>query len=564
MTMTRNKKILAAGTAVVLCGALALRYPASAAGKTDEQAVYKETITQRGNVTVGVTESGSASLESIALTYDNYSSTSSSDDNSTVKALVEEVYVKAGQRVKEGDPIARLSTDEIEESLSTMQQSYREAELALEKATLEQTSGEMTAKTTLENRLSDAVNADLNYELALDEAGASQSSLKVNMNTAGDLVDKLEDEMDAFQAKPDEYKAEIKALKEQISAGQAAGEDTAALEAELADLQKEYDDFERTFRTEQQKLSVQLSNAYSTYSSAKLKYEISLNNETLDEANAQAERTTALSYKDKAQQLYDLEIAQLKNSVASKQLSLENLQKKIDKLQAYVTDGQVKATCDGLIMNVFVVAGDKVDPNDTLATIANSQNVYISVSIDQTDISLITLGKQSNILFDAYPDQPFTGKVDSITTTPAMSNSSTVSYTVKVKLDGDCTALYEGMTGSVTFVTEEVKDVLKVSSRAIYTENDQAYVKVKDTSGNLIPTPVVIGFTNGTETEIVSGLSEGDIVIIESKIGASNKSTGGSGNSKAASQSSEAPAEGGMTLAQEIPAGGMVMMDAVG
>lgn len=554
MTLSKNKKLIAAVVAVILCIALAVQYPASAANSSDEQAVYKETTVARGNVTVGVTESGTASLEAIELTYDNYSSTSSSDDNTTVKALVEEVYVKAGQRVSEGDPIAKLSTDEIAESLSNMQQSYREAELALEKATLDQTSGEMTAKTTLENRLSDAENADLNYELALDEAGASLSSLKVAMNTANDKVNALEDEMDAFQDKPDEYKAEIAALREKISAAQAAGEDTSALEAELAKLAAEADEFNRTFVAEQKKLGTQLSNAYSTYSSAKLKYEIASNSENLDEANAQAERTTALSYKDKAQQLYDLEIAQLQNSVSSKQISLENLKKKVDKLQGYVTDGQVKAICDGLIMDVHVVAGDKVSPNARLATIANSKNVYISVSIDQTDISLLTLGKESNIVFDAYPDQPFTGKVDSITTTPAMSNSSTVSYNVKVKLEGDSTALYEGMTGSVTFITEEVKDVLKVSSKSIYTENDKTYVKVKDAQGNLVPTEVVTGFTNGTETEIQSGLSEGDTVIIESNIGASGKSS-----SKKSSSSEETVSMGGMEMAQGIPAVGMVM-----
>ncbi|MEG1391248.1 MAG: hypothetical protein RSD07_12875, partial [Angelakisella sp.] len=91
MTITRNKKLLAGGLAVAICISGAMLYPASAASKGgDQQGVYKETVVGRGNVTAGVTESGNASLEAIALTYDNYTS-NSSDDSNTVKALVEEV-----------------------------------------------------------------------------------------------------------------------------------------------------------------------------------------------------------------------------------------------------------------------------------------------------------------------------------------------------------------------------------------------------------------------------------------------------------------------------------------
>ncbi|MEG1204869.1 MAG: efflux RND transporter periplasmic adaptor subunit [Angelakisella sp.] len=453
----------------------------------------------------------------LALTYDNYTS-NSSDDSNTVKALVEEVYVKAGQRVKEGDPIAKLSTDEIEESLNTLKQSYKEAQLALEKAKLDQTSGQIAAKATLQQRLNDAENADRNFDLTLEEADSSLGTLKVNMNNAGDRVDQLEDEIDALEEQPKEYKAQIAALQQAISDAQAAGEDTTALEQELAELKAEADEFDRNYRTERQKLYTALSTAYSTYETAKLKFEIASNSTNLNEATAEAKREEALSYTDKAQQLYDLEIAQLANAVSSREITVENLQKKIDKMEAYVSDGQVKATCDGLIMNVRVVAGDKVSPDGTLATIANSKNVYISVDIDQTDISTITLGKEANIFFDAYPEKTFTGKVDSITTVPAMSNSSTVSYQVKVKLEGDLEALYEGMTGSVTFISKEVKDVLKVSNRAIYTENGKTYVKVKDASGTITPTEVAIGFKSDTETEIQSGVNEGDIVIIESKV----------------------------------------------
>lgn len=519
---SRKKALWVGAVAVAICVVTAVIYPAAAStpkGGENQQA-YKETPVTIGDVTVGINESGTASLESIAVTYDDYSSVTSSDDTANLKALVEEVYVKAGQKVKVGDPIAKISTDEIQESLDTLQQDRKAAQIALDKAKLEQQSGLLTAQNTLETRLNNAENADLNYELSLDQSNGNLSNLKVAMENAGEKADLAEDALDDFNNMRSDYNDRIAQLRQEISDADGRGEDTSALQSQLASVLADYDDFERNYNDLRKSAYAAYSAAANEYDSAKLKYEIASNSLSLDEKTAETERTEALSYKDNAQLLYDLEVGQLENSVASKSLTLENLDKKIAKLQSYLTDGQVKATCEGLVMNVYVVAGDKVSANATLATISNSQNIYMTVAIDQEDIASLELGKASNIILDAYPDKKLTGKVDSISVTPAMGGSSTVSYSVKVKLDSDDESIYEGMTGSVIFVTEQVTNVLTVSSKAVYTQDGKTYVKIKDASGNITPVEVETGFTNGTLTEIKSGLREGDIAIIESKVNA--------------------------------------------
>lgn len=517
----QHKKRWAAGAvAVVVCTSGALMYPAMASAPANaQQGVYKESPVGRGSVTVGINESGTASLEAIAITYDDYSSSDSSDDT-TVKALVEEVYVKAGQRVLEGDPIAKISTDEIQTSLDTLQQDRKAAELALAKAKLDQEEGTITAKSTLATRLDDATNADLNYELDIDSNNANLATLRSTYLNAYDKMEQVEQELDDFMGLEDTYNDEMAALKAQIDTGTG---DTAALQKQFDDISAALANHIRNFQDNRVQMYAEYSSARNTYDSAKLKHEIAANTQTTAEAQAETDRATALSYKDKAQQLYDLEIGQLANSVSSKSLTLENLDKKIAKLQAYLTDGQVKATCEGLIMNVYVVAGDKVDANSTLAAIANSKNIYVSVNIDQEDIATLALGRAANIAFDAYPNKIITGVVDSISVTPAMGSSSTVSYQVKVKLDTEEESVYEGMTGTVTFVTEEAKDVLTVSAKAVYKEGESSFVKVLGADGNITAMPVEVGLTNNVLTEITSGLNEGDIAIIESKAGAKTK-----------------------------------------
>jgi HlyD family secretion protein len=80
------------------------------------------------------------------------------------------------------------------------------------------------------------------------------------------------------------------------------------------------------------------------------------------------------------------------------------------------------------------------------------------------------------VSLDAFEGTTFDGTVDSIATSPARTASSTVSYTVTVKLSGDTSKIYEGMTGDVTFISKQKKDVLYIPNRAVYMENNKQYV----------------------------------------------------------------------------------------
>ena len=117
------------------------------------------------------------------------------------------------------------------------------------------------------------------------------------------------------------------------------------------------------------------------------------------------------------------------------------------------------------------------------------------------------------------------------------------------------------MTADVTFVTDSVSDVLQVSEQAIVTQNDKSYVYEK--SGDTYTlVPVETGFSNGTDIEIKSGLSEGDTVYIASKVTSDEtqlKDTSTSGASSAAvtsSQNTNSGQQGGMPSGGQMPSGG--------
>ena len=86
-----------------------------------------------------------------------------------------------------------------------------------------------------------------------------------------------------------------------------------------------------------------------------------------------------------------------------------------------------------------------------------------------------------------------------------------------MRIEGDTGRLYGGMTADITFVTDSIEDVLYVSAKAIVTGEDGCTgVYVKNTEGEMEWKAVETGFSNGSEIEITSGLSEGDAVYIAS------------------------------------------------
>ena len=74
------------------------------------------------------------------------------------------------------------------------------------------------------------------------------------------------------------------------------------------------------------------------------------------------------------------------------------------------------------------------------------------------------------------------------------------------------------MTGEVTFLTKETEEVTYVSNRAIFREGIKSYVKMKDDEGKIVKKEVVTGFSDGVNVEIIEGVSEGEIVLIESRV----------------------------------------------
>ena len=179
-------------------------------------------------------------------------------------------------------------------------------------------------------------------------------------------------------------------------------------------------------------------------------------------------------------------------------------------------------------------AGDRLMNTGAMLSYVKEEDYTITIDVSEEDISYINVGDTVDIEFNAYPDELCSGIVSAVTTTADSSYSSTVNYPVTIRIEGDTGKLYGGMTADITFVTDRAEDVLYVSAKAIVTKEDgSTCVYIKNAEGEMELKTVTTGFSNGSETEITDGLSEGDTVYIASTVSAgqseeSLKQTGGS------------------------------------
>ncbi len=162
-----------------------------------------------------------------------------------------------------------------------------------------------------------------------------------------------------------------------------------------------------------------------------------------------------------------------------------------------------------------------------IATIKTKALPMVSINLTEIDIPKIKLSDRATVTFDAFSDKTFTGKVVSIDTAGLVSSGVT-SYPTVIRLDTESNTILPNMAASANIITNTRDDVLLISTTAVKTQTDGAtYVVVMK---NNKPTNVFVetGLSSDTQTEIVSGLSEGDEVVTStvSTTSNSNRSTG--------------------------------------
>jgi HlyD family secretion protein len=243
----------------------------------------------------------------------------------------------------------------------------------------------------------------------------------------------------------------------------------------------------------------------------------------------------------------DLETA--KYNLDNAAVKLERSKLSYEKAKDNLSYAMITSPIDGVVLSVSVEEGQTVAASfsaPTLFTIVNDlTKMQVEADIDEADIGTVKIGQEVEFTIDAYPEDKFSGTVSQIRLEPTTS-SNVVTYSVIVDAQNPDSKLLPGMTASLNIFSLKLDNVLVVPAKALSfnPDNDntsprhdikrkpgtgkkdgskrparqegEKQVWVQE-SGRIIPRPVQLGATDGTNYELVNGLAENDTVILSVK-----------------------------------------------
>jgi len=230
-----------------------------------------------------------------------------------------------------------------------------------------------------------------------------------------------------------------------------------------------------------------------------------------------------------------------KTSIAN----LEDAQANYDKSKTNLSYAYIYSPIDGIVEERDVEEGETVAASyatPTLFKIANDlTHMKIEADVDEADIGQIKLNQRVTFTVDAFPNMIFNGMVTEIRL-DADTDNTVITYTVVINAPNPSKILLPGMTANVTFFVTEKKNIVVIPNKAIEFEPDinslinykQTHPEMKVTlpkpgehlsndiqkqvwvltDNSIFPKTVEVGETNEINYELLSGLNEGDRVII--------------------------------------------------
>jgi HlyD family secretion protein len=198
------------------------------------------------------------------------------------------------------------------------------------------------------------------------------------------------------------------------------------------------------------------------------------------------------------------------------QVSLVVAQTQLQEAQEALAKTKLIAPYAGVVSQISVKVGQPAD--GTAMVLTDLSNCYITVNVDESDVTHITSGNPVSLTVDAIPNATLTGKVDHIVPM-ADTTASVITYPVWLSLDATTQPIRPGMTVNAEIATQSVDNVLRVPNNyLIFTRTGQPTVSIQNPDGFTTSTVnVKIGLQGADYTEIIDGVNLGDTLVLTNR-----------------------------------------------
>jgi HlyD family secretion protein len=387
---------------------------------------------------------------------------------------VADVLVETGDTVEQGQVLARLDDAEAQEAVAQAENHVAQAELELALARAEADAG--TAQVDLQAALA-------GYDEAASMAarmGDQLTAARVGLSEARDALARAQNDYNDAWDQARDWELDIEWKKDALENEREV--------TEIALEQAQYD----------------LQVAQASYNLAVA----GIGDGDVRSAESQVAAAQLVS------DTQPLRLQQLELSLAEARLSLQSAQRKL-------VERALTAPFAGTVTAVGVSAGEMANAGQTAVELADLDGLVVEINLDETDVAQVQLGQEALVTVEAFPGAELSGRVTEIAPAAEVT-SGVVLYPLRVELAQTSLPLRAGMTADVAITLVSHEDALLVPLRALHSDGDTAFVlrqvQGSDLRGVAVNGPetvtVTLGLTTDTQAEILSGLEEGDTVIV--------------------------------------------------
>lgn len=494
---------------------------------------------------------------------------------------ISEILVRPGDRVEQGQPLARIDTSglqlQVEQAEADLRQAQADLEGLLAGASAQEVAEARARVDQARSQFAQTQSSVSPADIAAARADLESARARLARLEAGPASDELtsaNERVQSAQANLDQARVSLSAAKERArleletraNALRNAQDEYSRIYWENRELEKLPGDLPRERVDREVAATRAVADGEAALESARIAYEQARADEVSALAAREAELASALAARDKlvagakaedlASARAEVQRAQARldqltganraSNLAAQQASVAIAQAALDRIladpatsslaarEAAVARAEVglraaqRNLALGTLTAPFAATVGRVEmrvgePAGTTAfmTLVDLSSFHVDVPIDELDIAEVQLGQRVAVSLDALPGQSIGGNVTSIAPQATRSEQGTTSYDVTVTLDQDSPGVRPGMTAVVEIITAEKADAVLVPRRAVRTEEGRSYVYVPNPT--LRPQPALPGQPvppPGDRREVTLGLSNNEFVEIVSGLSA--------------------------------------------
>lgn len=208
-------------------------------------------------------------------------------------------------------------------------------------------------------------------------------------------------------------------------------------------------------------------------------------------------------------------------TVQDSQFDLDSKRLEADQLRKQISNGVIQAPISGIISEKQKEAGEYVGNNEMIGKVVNTNSLKARVYVSENNVFKLKNGQRATITTEVFPTETFNGIISFI----SPQGDDNHNYLVELAVDNNKSSrLKAGMYAMINFNESGTSTALQIPKSALVDGIKNPYVYVAD-GNKAVEKKIIIGREWGNKVEVISGLQEGDQIIMSGQINIVNGST---------------------------------------